>query len=674
MEHRYKTLISPLILPNGVALRTRMVHPKCAPDENQGPEDYPTEMFAHFHREMARRGNALVITDIRDTPQVRQMPDTHDFAHSYTFDTKNPAVQNYICQLVDDVHFYGSKIVGMCMLTLPRGKSLGGKAPRFMQQSEGFRPLPPSEMATKEDIKAAIDDALARAIKLKTWGFDGIAIWISSGLNADMDIRTDEYGGSTENRCRMTMEFFDAVKKACGSKFIIHAMLNGVPVAEDLRPEDVSQGYTMDDVVTFAKLAEGRCDLITIREATMVESHPTGFTFDKGQHRCINMVKYMKAAGVKLPLAVSGGFQDPQEMEDLLRMGVCDLVSVGRGQFTDKDYFEKILAEKGEQIRPCIRCNRCHGRKRAPWTSVCSVNPEFGCEIKDSHMIQPPEKKRKVAVIGGGPAGMQAAITAAERGHSVTLFEKTDYLGGQLRHADYYSFKWPIRDFRLWMIAELERKGVEVKLQCEPAPEELTAAGFDAVLAATGAVAALPDIDGMRGPDGEPALKTCHDVIGRENELGKNVIMVGCSETGIETACYLARNGHNVTCLTRQDVLAKDASPLHSITITFVKPCHPETGESYMAPYWEHFDNLKGITHASTVKVTDKTVTYLDADGAEHTLEGDDVIVCGGVRPALEAALKYASAAPFFRLIGDADGAGDIQRSIRSGFAAASQI
>ena len=673
MNHRYQTLISPFVLPNGVVLRTRMVHPKCAPDQLEGPEDYPTEQFGHFHREAARRGNALVIADIRDTPEVRKMPDTHDFAHSYTFDTKNPGTQNYICQVVDDVHFYGSKIIGMCMCALPRGKSLGGSGPKFMQQSEGFFPLPPSEMATKEDIRAAIDAAVQHALKLKGWGFDGIGVGIM-GLNSKYDLRTDEYGGSPENRFRMSMEFFEAVKKACGSKFIIHAMINGVPVGEDVRPDDVDQGYTMDDIVTFAKLAEGKVDLITVREATMVESHPTGFTFNKGQHRCIGMVRYMKKAGVKIPLAVAGAFQDPQEMENLLRAGDCDLISIGRGLFTDKDYFEKVMEERGEEIRPCIRCNRCHGRKRAPWTSVCSVNPEFGAELKDRNMVQPVKKSKKVAVIGGGPAGMQAAITAAERGHKVVLFEKTDYLGGQLKHADYFSFKWPIRDFRLWLIEEMGRKGVEIRLNHEPTPEELTAEGFEAILAATGSVANLPDIEGMRNPDGSPALKTCHDVIGKEAELGKDVIMVGCSETGIETACYLAQNGHNVTCLTRQDVLAKDASPLHSITIAFVKASHPDTGESWMAPYWEHFDNLKGITKANTVKVTAKTVTYRDAEGAEHTLEGDDVIVCGGVRPYLDGALKYASAAPFFRLIGDADGAGDIQRSVRSGFAAASQI
>ena len=317
-------------------------------------------------------------------------------------------------------------------------------------------------------------------------------------------------------------------------------------------------------------------------------------------------------------------------------------------------------ASSHEDIRPCVRCNRCHGRRRAPWTSVCTVNPCFGVELKTKNMVQPVERVKRVAILGAGPAGMQAAITAGQRGHRVSLFEKSDYLGGQLFHADHFSFKWPFKNYRLWLISQMEKLGVEVKTNCCPEPEELKAMGFDAVLAAAG---------GFQEPDEMEAIleRGGADLI----SVGRGQF-TGCSETGIETACYLAEHGHNVTCLTRQNALAKDASPLHSITIAWISI--GEDGRGHMAPFWERFPNLRGITEATTLSVTPTSVTYEDAAGAKHILEGTDVIVCGGVRPRELDALRYALCAPEFYVIGDAGGARDIQTSVRSGFAAASQL
>lgn len=668
--HRYQTLLTPLRLPCGAVLRNRMIQPKCAPDQIQGPEEWPTEAFLHFHREMARRGNSLVIVCDAERPFVREMPEWHDFAHSYSFDIANPATQNYLCQLADDVHFYGSKVLVQTRPDFGPGVSLGGGSPERMQSAEGFTAPPPEQMATKEQIAAAIEATVQRVRRYQSWGFDGIAL-DPIGLDRETDLRTDEYGGSTENRCRFTLELCRAIKEACGWKFIVELILMGEAPHGGMG--NLREGYTLDDTITLARLGEDCVDLMTIREKSMADCHPTGFTFSEGEHRCLSYIRAMKDAGVSIPLAAAGGFQDPDEMERLLASGACDLISIGRGQFTDPDYLVKIIEQRGEDIRPCVKCNRCHGRRRAPWTSVCTVNPEFGMETKLGNMVAPGARSKRVAVVGGGPAGMEAAIQAARRGHTVTLFEKSAYLGGQLFHADHFSFKWPFRRFRLWQIDQLGKLGVTVRTGCAPTAEELRAEGFEAVIAATGSIAALPAIEGMRRPDGSAARKTCRDVIGHEDALGKKVIMVGCSETGIETACHLAEHGHEVTCLTRGSVLAKDASPLHSITISWVR-VDPVLGYGYLAPFWEKFENLHGITNATTVRVDEKSVTYRDEAGALHTLTGDDVIVCGGVEPCDEAALALAGAAPEFYLVGDAAGTPDLQTGLRSAYAAASQI
>ena len=138
MSHRYQKLLTPLVLPNGAVLKNRIIQPKCAPDQIQGPEEWPTEQFIHFHREAARRGNSLVILCDAFRPEVRKMPAWHDFSHSYSFNLEDPAVHNYLCQLADDVHFYGSKVLVNMHAAFPCGVSLGGRNAPRMQSAEGF--------------------------------------------------------------------------------------------------------------------------------------------------------------------------------------------------------------------------------------------------------------------------------------------------------------------------------------------------------------------------------------------------------------------------------------------------------------------------------------------------------------------------------------------------------
>jgi NADPH-dependent 2,4-dienoyl-CoA reductase/sulfur reductase-like enzyme len=299
---------------------------------------------------------------------------------------------------------------------------------------------------------------------------------------------------------------------------------------------------------------------------------------------------------------------------------------------------------------------------------MCSVNPRHGLTHELNRLVAPTTPK-KVAVIGGGAAGMRAAIEAAKRGHSVTLFEKSGVLGGQMLHADYFAFKWPMKNYKEWLIRQLDETGVQVKLNTEATPEQISAEGFDAVLAATGAVASLPNsIQGLKDAEGKPLYKHCWEVWDKEPEMGKHVIIVGGSETGMETAIHLLRNGHDVTMLTRQNCIAHDASRLHYITMTFVKQDSEDS--AHEAAEWERYDNFTGIVNANTTKLEGNTVTYV-VDGEEHTITGDTVIICGGSHQLTEEALAFAKTAPVFYPIGDCIGAGNIQACNRQAYARA---
>lgn len=212
-------------------------------------------------------------------------------------------------------------------------------------------------------------------------------------------------------------------------------------------------------MAAVVKELEDVVDIVSIKEKDAAANHPTGFQFQKGQHPCFAYAKAIRDTGAKVLVGVNGGFQDPAELDEYLAKGVCDLIAMARGLFADESYMEKCLTGRGEDIVPCIWCNKCHGTMTPPWISFCSVNPRLGIDPMLLKTLPMSSGKKKVAIVGGGPIGMRAAIMAAEQGHQVTLFEKTDYLGGQLRHSDYVSFKWPLRVIRIIWCGACKARG-----------------------------------------------------------------------------------------------------------------------------------------------------------------------------------------------------------------------
>ena len=282
--------------------------------------------------------------------------------------------------------------------------------------------------------------------------------------------------------------------------------------------------------------------------------------------------------------------------------------------------------------------------------------PRMGLEDRLTHMIDPPAKSKRVAVIGGGVAGMEAALTAANRGHSVTLYEKTDHLGGQLLHADYPAFKWPLRNFKDYMIRQTRKADIAVKLNTEATPAAIKAEGFDAVILACGSVPQTLEIPVPKGNKIWLPL----EVYGHESDLGSRVVVTGGGEIGAETALYLAECGHQVTLLTRKSRIAPDATCTH----------YREMFEER----WSAQPNFQYILEVQVEKITKTGVVYRDAAGVSAEIPADSVVTSAGRKPLSEFAFRFFDCAEECYIVGDCKRPGNVQTCMRTSYAAASRI
>lgn len=656
----YSHLLSPVTIGN-VTLKNRISSPDASLHLLQGPETFPADGYRAWVIQMAK-SCAYMVMSPWSNPTQRTIG-MADSVRMQNFDMEDPSVSNYFSKMCDDIHFYGSKILISTIpfrLPWPQGYNLDGQGGMFLPG----QPVEPKEALPAERMGELVENYVNYVANYKTFGYDGVSLNISMLIGKNRNHRTDEYGCDTpENAARLPKLLFGAIKQRLGRDFITEAYVYG----------EMDHIYSKEFMAAVVKELEDVVDIVSIKEKDAATNHPTGFQFQKGQHTCFTYAKAIRDTGAKVLVGVNGGFQDPEELDGYLAEGKCDLIAMARGLFADEEYMEKCLTGRGEDIVPCIWCNKCHGTMTPPWISFCSVNPRLGIDPMLLKTLPEGHSSKKTAVIGGGPIDMRAAIMAAQQGHQVTLFEQTDYLGGQLKHSDYVSFKWPLRDYKNYLVRQLRKNGVTVRMQTKATPGLLEQEGFEAVIAATGAVPNIPAF--AQDAEGKllPGLKTCLDVFGHEAELGKRVVIVGGSETGVETGMHLCELGHKVTVLTRQFELAHDASHLHAITMAIVT-YDPEDHHEIIKCAWEKYPNFRGIVHASTTAVTPTSVTYLDQDGVSHRLEADSVVICGGMKAQRDEALAFYGSAPRFFMTGDCEKVANLQAGNRSAMGKVAQL
>ncbi len=518
---------------------------------------------------------------------------------------------------------------------------------------------------TKEEIKELYQDYVTACQWFRDAGWDGIMVHCGHGwlpaqfLSETYNKRDDEYGGSFENRARFTIELLQTLREAMGPDFIIE-----IRVSSD---EHIPGGMVLEDAVKYCQMCEPYIDMVHVSCGHYLSSSRSWeFTTAYAPHGANIENAAVIKQHLNIPVTVVGGINSPEQAEEAIAAGKVDMVSLGRQFFADPAFPNKAAEGRADEIRRCLRCGRCYPgpsgeHETEKWTikfpplDSCTINPETVWPASH-HVVVPeempvPTASRKVLVVGGGCGGMQAALTATERGHKVILCEKSDALGGLLNFTDHTDHKVDIRNFKDLLVREVNKSSVEVRLNCEVTPEMIAEIAPEAVILAVGSDDLMLPIKGI-----ENAL-TAMEVYGNDFAgLGKSTIVLGGGLVGCEAACDYIDHGVETTIVEMQECLMPETTGLYRTAV-------------------HDFIDAHGGKYEVNAKVVEIGKDYVIAEqnGEQITLKADSVVNAMGRRAHNADALKAAINVPVWT-IGDCVKARQIGDSVREGWTAAMEI
>ncbi len=642
---KYPNLLKPIKLGNTV-LKNRII---AAPTSmmDMTPDGRLTPYNISYF-EMKARGGAAMVTlgeSITDSETGK--------SHDRQIRLDDPNILPSLTRAVMAIKRHGA----LANIELSHGGKYGGITSIGGEEVSKKKAYGPShEVMPNGEIVHEMDTAMIHHIvksyglaarKCKRAGFDMVMVHAAHGwlfnqfLSQVENKRQDEFGGSLENRARFLMMALDEVRKAVGQGFPIELRMNG---------DDFIEGAMhLDDYKELAKLLEDKVDLINVSagshdaENLFVRTHPSMFL----EHGCNVYLAAAIKEVVSVPVACVGSIHTPEFAEEILASGKADIVELGRALLADPYFPKKAMEGRAEDITPCIRCFNCFASLTQRNVVACAVNPVIGQELDNKYFDPVSDRKKKVLVVGGGPGGMEAAITASDLGHEVILCDNSDQLGGALKFAGKVPFKQDLFDFAKVLEARVKRSKIDLRLKTEVTRELAGSIDPDVLILAAGGQAFIPPIKGIEGAHVMKALDAESD----PSQIGDKVLILGGGLVGCETGVHLGMNGKEVTIVEMRDQMAPEANDFHK-----------------MALMMEMEKYVKTMTETKAVEIVSDGVVCQTRDGSMVKVEAETVILALGVRSNTVLTEELSDVGSEFYIIGDNVKPGQVMEAVWDGY------